>query len=68
MKAKGLKLINEEPYLNAHKDLVAFIHPKSTYGILIELIQTEEQSDGGPAERGGDSQSMESRIRVRDGE
>lgn len=39
LKAKGLLLINETPYLNAHKDLVAFIHPKSTFGILIELIQ-----------------------------
>lgn len=42
LKAKGLKLINEKPYRNAHEDLVAFIHPKSTYGILIELIQTGE--------------------------
>jgi methylmalonyl-CoA/ethylmalonyl-CoA epimerase len=40
LKAKGIKLINEKPYLNAHKDLVAFIHPKSTFGVLIELIQT----------------------------
>ena len=39
LKAKGLKLINERPYLNAHKELVAFIHPKSTFGMLIELIQ-----------------------------
>jgi methylmalonyl-CoA epimerase len=38
-KAKGLKLINEKPYLNAHQDLVAFIHPNSTFGVLIELIQ-----------------------------
>ena len=42
LKAKGIKLINEKPYLNAHKDLVAFIHPKSTYGVLIELIQSKE--------------------------
>ncbi len=39
LKAEGIKLINEIPYENAHKDLVAFIHPKSTYGILLELIQ-----------------------------
>ena len=39
LKAKGLKLINEKPYRNAHQDLVAFIHPKSTFGVLIELIQ-----------------------------
>ena len=40
LKANGLKLINEVPYLNAHKDLVAFIHPKSTFNVLIELVQT----------------------------
>jgi methylmalonyl-CoA/ethylmalonyl-CoA epimerase len=44
LKAKGIKLINEQPYLNAHQELVAFIHPKSTYGVLIELIQSKEHS------------------------
>lgn len=39
LKDEGLKLINEKPYRNAHNDLVAFIHPKSSYGILLELIQ-----------------------------
>ena len=39
LKAKGLKLINATPYRNVHQDLVAFIHPKSTFGVLIELIQ-----------------------------
>jgi methylmalonyl-CoA epimerase len=41
LKVKGLKLINEKPYRNAHQDLVAFIHPKNTFGVLIELIQTD---------------------------
>ena len=40
LKANGVNLINEKPYLNAHHEQVAFIHPKSTFGILIELIQT----------------------------
>ena len=39
LKSCGLQLINEQPYRNAHNELVAFIHPKSTYGILIELIE-----------------------------
>ena len=39
LKTKGIQLINEKPYLNAHGDLVAFLHPKSTFGVLIELIQ-----------------------------
>ena len=42
LKAKSISLINEATYLNAHKDLVAFIHPKSTFGILIELIEVIE--------------------------
>lgn len=41
LKARGVTLINEKPYLNAHQELVAFIHPKSTYGVLIELIQAD---------------------------
>ncbi len=43
LKQKGVVLINETPYRNAHDDLVAFIHPKSTYGILIELLQTNDE-------------------------
>ena len=41
LKAKGLQLINEKPYRNAHQELVAFIHPKSTFGVLIELVQCD---------------------------
>jgi methylmalonyl-CoA/ethylmalonyl-CoA epimerase len=41
LKAKGLQLINEKPYRNAHNEWVAFIHPKSTFGVLIELIQVD---------------------------
>lgn len=40
LKARGMQLINEKPYRNAHQELVAFIHPKSTYGIIIELVQS----------------------------
>jgi methylmalonyl-CoA/ethylmalonyl-CoA epimerase len=39
LKSKGVQLINEEPRKGAHDCLVAFIHPKSTGGILIELSQ-----------------------------
>ncbi|MBC8466919.1 MAG: methylmalonyl-CoA epimerase [Deltaproteobacteria bacterium] len=39
LKRKGVRLINEKPYVNAHEDLVAFLHPKSTFGVLVELIQ-----------------------------
>ncbi len=43
LKSKGIKLINPQPYRNAHNERVAFIHPKSTYGILIELLQAEAE-------------------------
>jgi methylmalonyl-CoA/ethylmalonyl-CoA epimerase len=39
LKAQGMQLINEEPKPGAHGCLVAFVHPKSTGGILIELSQ-----------------------------
>lgn len=43
LKEKGVRLINEKPYLNAHRDRVAFIHPQSAFGVLIELIQACSQ-------------------------
>lgn len=47
IKSKGFQLINEKPYFNAHKNLVAFLHPKSTRGVLVELIQyTNGKEDG----------------------
>ena len=42
LKEKGVKLINEKPHANAHEDLVAFLHPKSTFGVLVELIQKKD--------------------------
>ena len=36
--AKGVRLIDEQPRQGAH-GRVAFLHPKSTHGVLIELIQ-----------------------------
>ncbi|MGZ4160441.1 MAG: methylmalonyl-CoA epimerase [Neobacillus sp.] len=39
LKNQGIKLINENPKLGAHDNLVAFLHPKSTNGVLMELCQ-----------------------------
>lgn len=39
LKAKGAKLIDEEPRTGAGGCLVAFIHPSSTGGVLLELVQ-----------------------------
>ena len=39
LKAKGVRLIDEVPRPGAHHSLVAFIHPDSTHGVLVELKQ-----------------------------
>lgn len=39
LKDQGVKLINEVPKQGAHGNLVAFLHPKSTNGVLLELCQ-----------------------------
>ena len=40
MKAKGVKLINETPTMGAGGKQIAFIHPSSANGVLVELYQT----------------------------
>ena len=39
LKAKNVRLINEEPRLAADGKKYAFIHPESTGGVLVELYQ-----------------------------
>jgi methylmalonyl-CoA/ethylmalonyl-CoA epimerase len=39
LKAKNIRLINEEPRLAADGRKYAFIHPESTGGVLVELYQ-----------------------------
>lgn len=41
LKAAGVRLIDERPRKGAHGNLIAFLHPKSTGGVLIELCQPE---------------------------
>jgi methylmalonyl-CoA/ethylmalonyl-CoA epimerase len=42
LKAKGVALIDEKPRKGAHNSKVAFVNPKSTHGILIELVEPEK--------------------------
>lgn len=37
--ARGLQLIDRSPRPGAHGHRVAFIHPKSTGGVLVELVE-----------------------------
>lgn len=39
LKARGVRLIDETPRPGAHGALVAFIHPSSAHGVLVELKQ-----------------------------
>ena len=41
LRARGVRLIDEAPRLGAEGSLIAFIHPASTGGVLIELKQSE---------------------------
>lgn len=43
LKKAGVQLIDETPKRGAHGKLVAFIHPKSMGGVLIELSQAPEK-------------------------
>lgn len=47
LKAAGVRLIDEEPRKGAHGNTIAFLHPKSTGGVLIELCQPGH-SDAAP--------------------
>jgi len=39
LKASGARLIDEQPRIGAEGCLIAFVHPSSTNGVLLELIQ-----------------------------
>ena len=39
LKSKGARLIDEKPRIGAGGCLVAFVHPTSTHGVLLELVQ-----------------------------
>ncbi|HEY1655401.1 MAG TPA: methylmalonyl-CoA epimerase [Candidatus Tumulicola sp.] len=39
LKAAGIRLIDERPRAGAHGNLIAFLHPQATAGVLIELCQ-----------------------------
>ncbi|MFN2500906.1 MAG: methylmalonyl-CoA epimerase [Pyrinomonadaceae bacterium] len=40
LRSKGVRLIDESPRIGAEGCLVAFVHPSSSNGVLLELVQT----------------------------
>ena len=43
LEKEGFKIITKEPKKGADNKLIAFLHPKSTNGVLIELCQEIEE-------------------------
>jgi methylmalonyl-CoA/ethylmalonyl-CoA epimerase len=41
LKKKGIRLIDEKPRLGAGGARIAFLHPKSTNGVLVELCERD---------------------------
>ena len=41
LKAEGMRLIDETPRVGAENCLVAFVHPSSANGVLLELVQKQ---------------------------
>jgi len=41
MKAKGVRLIDEKPRYGAGGAKIAFVHPRSTGGVLLELSERD---------------------------
>ena len=39
LKAKGVRLVDEKPRAGAEGARIAFVHPKSTHGVLLELVE-----------------------------
>jgi methylmalonyl-CoA epimerase len=42
LKSEGMRLIDETPRIGAEGCLVAFVHPASANGVLLELVQTPD--------------------------
>ncbi|HQZ98394.1 MAG TPA: methylmalonyl-CoA epimerase [Pyrinomonadaceae bacterium] len=42
LRSEGMRLIDETPRIGAEGCLVAFVHPSSANGVLLELVQTIE--------------------------
>jgi len=46
LKERGVRLIDEVPRIGAHGAKIAFLHPKASNGVLIELCERSEHEEG----------------------
>jgi methylmalonyl-CoA epimerase len=44
LRERGVELIDNEPRPGAHGTQVAFVHPKSANGVLVELVETNSMA------------------------
>ena len=42
LKASGVRLIDSQPKRGAHNTRIAFVHPSSTHGVLLELVEHDQ--------------------------
>lgn len=47
LEQSGFRLIDREPRVGAGGEKIAFLHPSSTAGILIELVEERSKPEGG---------------------
>lgn len=45
LRARGVKMVNPEPVIGTGGKRIAFIHPESTHGVLIELYELTQQEE-----------------------
>ncbi len=46
LKAKGTRLVDEQPRKGIHNSRIAFLNPQSSYGVVIELVEQEKKEKG----------------------
>lgn len=44
LSARGVRLIDDVPRVGAHGRAIAFVHPSSTGGVLVELVEEEKRT------------------------
>jgi methylmalonyl-CoA/ethylmalonyl-CoA epimerase len=54
LRAEGVRLIDAIPRRGAHGNTIAFLHPKSTGGVLTELCQPPDPEQPSRAQRSAD--------------
>ncbi len=51
LRDEGVRLIDEAPRAGGGGHTIAFVHPKGTGGVLVELVEDVAATDDGPADR-----------------